>query len=90
MEASEKLIVIYPFAYILIYDYNSTESIQHFQIAGGKSFTLRNLIASLIENCLFASGENLNYIYCLDYSLITKGGEKLNELFNNKITFQKK
>ena len=88
-EASEKLMVIYPFAYVLIYDYNSTELIQHFQIAGGKSFTLRNLIASPIENCIFASGENLNYIYCLDYSLITKGGEKLNELFNNKITLPK-
>ena len=88
-EASEKLIVIYPFAYVLIYDYNSTDLIQHFQIAGGKAFTLRNLIASPIENCLFACGENLNYIYCLDYSLITKGGEKINELFNNKINLPK-
>ena len=88
-EASEKLIVIYPFAYILIYDYNSTELIHHFQVSGGKMFNLRNLIASPIENCLFACGENLNVIYCLDYSIINKGGEKLNELFNNKITLPK-
>ena len=88
-EASEKLIVVYPFAYILIYDYNSTELIQHFQCVGGKSFTVRNLIASPIENCLFISGENLNFIYCLDYSIISKGGDKINELFNNKIILPK-
>ena len=88
-EASEKLIVIYPFAYILIYDYNSTELIHHFQCVGGKMFTVRNLIASPIENCLFVSGENLNFIYCLDYSIINKGGEKINELFNNKINLPK-
>ena len=88
-EASEKLIVIYPFAYILIYDYNSTDLIHHFQCLGGKTFTIRNLIASPIENCLFVNGENLNYIYCLDYSIISKGGEKINELFNNKIALPK-
>ena len=88
-EASEKLIVIYPFAYILIYDYNSTELIHHFQCLGWKAFTIRNLIASPIENCLFVNGENLNFIYCLDYSIINKGGEKINELFNNKITLPK-
>ena len=88
-EASEKLIVVYPFAYILIYDYNSTELIHHFQCAGGKNFTVRNLIASPIENCIFISGENLNFIYCLDYSIISKGGEKINELFNNKIMIPK-
>ena len=87
-EASEKLIVIYPFSYILIYDYNSTELIHHFQCPGGKSYNLRNLIASPIENCLFVSGENMNFIYCLDYSIINKG-EKMNELFNNKITLPK-
>ena len=61
-EASEKLIVIYPFSYIIIYDYNSTDLINHFQCPGIKMFTVRNLIASPIENCLFISGENLNFI----------------------------
>ena len=88
-EASEKLIVIYPFAYILVFDYNSTELIQHFQCMGSKMFTVRNLIASPIENCLFVSGENLNFIYCLDYAIINKGGDRINELFNNKITLPK-
>ena len=88
-EASEKLIVIYPFSYIIIYDYNSTDLINHFQCPGIKMFTVRNLIASPIENCLFISGENLNFIYCLDYALISKGIEKINDLFNNKINLPK-
>ena len=88
-EASEKLIVIYPFAYILVFDYNSTELVQHFQCMGSKMFTVSNLIASPIENCLFVIGENLNFIYCLDYAIINKGGDRINELFNNKITLPK-
>ena len=69
-EASEKLIVIYPFSYISIYDCNSTELLHHFQCPGGKLFNLRNIVASKNENYLFASGENMNFIYCLDYSII--------------------
>ena len=88
-EASEKLIVTYPFAYILVFDYNSTELVQHFQCMGSKMFTVSNLIASPIENCLFVIGENLNFIYCLDYAIINKGGDRINELFNNKITLPK-
>lgn len=87
-EASEKLIVIYPFSYILIYDYNSTELIHHFQCQGTKNYSIRNLIASPIENCIFISGENLNFIYCLDYSLINQK-KTANELFNNKLSVPK-
>ena len=87
-EASEKLILIYPFSYISIYDCNSTELLHHFQCPGGKLFNLRNIVASRNENYLFASGENMNFIYCLDYSIISKG-EKANELFNNKIALPK-
>ena len=87
-EASEKLIVVYPFSYVLIYDYNSTELIHHFQCQGTKNYAIRNLVASPIENCIFISGENLNFIYCLDYSIICnhKTG---NELFNSKISVPK-
>ena len=87
-EASEKLIVVYPFSYILIYDYNSTELIHHFQCQGTKNYSIRNLVASPIENCIFVSGENLNFVYCLDYSIISshKTG---NELFNSKISVPK-
>ncbi len=88
-EASEKLFVVYPFAYVLIYDYDSTELIHHFQVPGTKVFTVRNLVASPIDNWIFISGDNLNFIYCLDYSLITKGGEKKNEILNNKIVLSK-
>ena len=87
-EASEKLIVIYPFSYILIYDYNSTLLLHHFQCPGGKMFNIRNIIASPNENFLFVSGENINFIYCLDYSIMSKG-EKTNELFNHKIALPK-
>ena len=37
-ESAELLFVVYPFAYILIYDYNSTELLNHFQCPGGKFF----------------------------------------------------
>ena len=87
-EASEKLIVVYPFSYILIYDYNSTELIYHFQCTGIKNFVIRNLISSPIENCIFVTGENFNFIYCLDYSIISSH-KPVNELLNNKINIPK-
>ena len=85
-EACEKLIVIYPFAYILIYDYNSKDLVYHAQCPGGKMFNIRNVIGSPNEDCLFISGENMNFIYCLNYSIISKGG---NNIFNNKIILPK-
>ena len=85
-EAFEKLIVIYPFAYILIYDYNTKDLVYHSQCPGGKMFNIRNVIGSPNEDCLFISGENLNCIYCLNYSLFSKGGSNI---FNNKINLPK-
>lgn len=104
-QESEKLFVIYPFSYILIYDYNSSELLYHFQYPGMKIFSssnfkhpfkvntgnyfkyysLRNIIGSPIENCAFITGRNINYIYCLDYSILNTGKVKINDLFHNKI-----
>ena len=88
LEGLEKLIVVYPFAYLLVYDYNSTELINHFQCPGTKSFAIRNIVASPFENCIFVSGENMNFIYCLEYSSIATHKPN-NELFNNKFAVPK-
>jgi len=103
-QASEKLFVIYPFGYILIYDYNSADLLYHFQTTIGKhikinklnnpmgrSYALQNLVGSPIENCLFVTCENRNYFYCIDYSLINKekGKCSIYDLFENKITIPK-
>ena len=85
---SEKLILVYPIAYISIYDYNSTELIHHFHCPGTNNYSIGKVIASPIENCIFISGENLGFIYCLDYSLISK--QKIGEeLFNSKVSTSK-
>lgn len=103
-QASEKLFVIYPFGYILIYDYNSADLLYHFQSTIGKhikiskltnpmgrNYALQNIVGSPIENCLFITCENRNYFYCVDYSLISKekGKCSIYDLFENKITIPK-
>ena len=101
-QASEKLFVIYPFGYILIYDYNSADLLYHFQSTIGKhikitklanpmgrSYALQNIVGSPIENCLFITCENRNYFYCIDYSLISKPKCSIYDLFENKITIPK-
>jgi len=108
-QESEKLFLIYPFGYILIYDYNSSDLLYHFQYPGFKFFssstlkhpfkvtteqyikyfTLRNIIGSPIENCLFITGENIYYIYCLDYSILNNRNIDKNNLFKNKIHLPK-
>ena len=47
-EAFEKLVVIYPFAYILIYDYNSTDLVFHSQCPGVKMY---NIILNIFDSC---------------------------------------
>lgn len=103
-QASEKLFVIYPFGYILIYDYNSADLLYHFQSTIGKhlkinkinnpmgrSYALQNIVGSPIENCLFVTCENRYYFYCIDYSLINKekGKCSIYDLFENKIAIPK-
>ena len=85
---SEKLILVYPVAYISIYDYNSTELIHHFQCPGTNNYSINRVIASPVENCIFISGEKLGNIYCLDYSSIISH-KRGNELFNSKVTTSK-
>ena len=103
-QASEKLFVIYPFGYILIYDCNSADLLYHFQSTIGKhlkinkinnpmgrSYALQNIVGSPIENCLFVTCENRYYFYCIDYSLINKekGKCSIYDLFENKIAIPK-
>ena len=109
-QESEKLFLIYPFGYILIYDYNSGDLLYHFQCTIGKHikipkmkikiqnligkfFALQNIIGSPIENCLFITCENSHSIYCLDYSILNEGNDKLNDkvynLFSNKINIHR-
>ena len=106
-QQAEKLFLIYPVNYIIIYDYNTSDLLYHFQYPGAKLFSsstlktlknpfktpvwknyycsLTNIIGSPIENCLFLFGENINYIYCLDYSDFNNENIKINDLFSKKI-----
>ena len=104
-QESEKLLLIYPYGYIIIYDYKTTDIIYHCQYPGLKFlssstfkhpfkvtteqylkyFSLRNIIGSPIENCLFLTGDNIYFIYCLDYSLINNYNIKIDDLFSNRI-----
>ena len=106
-QQSEKLFLIYPISYILIYDSVSSDLLYHFQFPGIKLFSsttfkhplkttigkiyfsIKNIVGSPIENCLFMFSENINYIYCLDYSVLNNGNRKSNNIFKNKISIPK-
>ena len=87
-EQSEKLFVLYPFCYILIYDYNSSDLIYHFQVQGPKNISLRHILGSPVENCIFVTGENIQNIFCFDYTTLING-DKNNTLYNNKVISSK-
>ena len=101
-QQSEKLFLLYPFSYILIYDSNTSDLLYHFQYPGMKFFkhpfkvtmgkyhdSLRNIIGSPIENCFFLTGKKISYIYCIDYSILSNENIKINDLFKNKIIIPK-
>jgi len=45
-EFTKTLIVIYPWAYINIFDYSTTNLLYHFQCGGKKPYEIRNLIGN--------------------------------------------
>lgn len=66
-ELANKLIVIYPFGYLLIYDYQTSNLTYHFQCQGKKAYMIRNLTGSPIQRSLFFSAETMRNIYLLNY-----------------------
>ena len=83
-ELTDKLFVVYPFGYILIYDYSTTQLIAHFQCHGQKTYVIRNIVGSPMDNSFFISAENMHNIYHIDYSLLIKG-EKANSVYTKLI-----
>jgi WD40 repeat protein len=78
-EMGKKILVVYPFGYLLIYDYYSSNLIYHFQCQGKKTYSIRNIIGSPIQNSLFFSAEGMRNIYHVSYgdSIRTIGYNKL-------------
>jgi WD40 repeat protein len=69
-ELARKLLVVYPFGYLLIYDYNTSALLAHFQCQGKKTYSIRNILGSPIQNSLFFSAEGMRNIYHLNYNNI--------------------
>jgi WD40 repeat protein len=69
-ELAKKILVVYPFGYLLIYDYNTSQLIHHFQCQGKKTYIIRNIIGSPLENSLFFSAELMRNIYHIYYDNI--------------------
>jgi WD40 repeat protein len=69
-ELTKKILVVYPFGYLLIYDYQSSQLINHFQCQGKKTYSIRNIIGSPLQNSLFFSAEGMRNIYHVNYDNI--------------------
>lgn len=72
-ELKSKIIVIYPFGYLLIYDYITAQLEYHFQCHGRKAYVIRNIIGSPIQENLFISAEGMRNVYLFNYSTIANG-----------------
>ena len=83
-ELSDKLFVVYPFGYILIYDYLTSQLITHFQCHGQKTYVIRNIVGSPMDNSFFISAENMHNIYHIDYSLLMND-EKKNSVYTKLV-----
>ena len=83
-ELTDKLFVVYPFGYILIYDYTTSQLMIHFQCHGQKAYVIRNIVGSPMDNSFFISAENMHNIYHIDYSgLINE--EKKNSVYTKLV-----
>ena len=83
-ELTDKLFVVYPFGYILIYDYTTSQLMTHFQCHGQKTYVIRNIVGSPMDNSFFISAENMHNIYHIDYSgLINE--EKKNSVYTKLV-----
>ena len=83
-ELTDKLFVVYPFGYILIYDYTTSQLISHFQCHGQKAYVIRNIIGSPMDNSFFISAENMHNIYHIDYSALMND-EKKNSVYTKLV-----
>ena len=75
-ELTDKLFVVYPFGYILIYDYTTSQLMTHFQCHGQKTYVIRNIVGSPMDNSFFISAENMHNIYHMDYSALINDEKK--------------
>ena len=75
-ELTDKLFVVYPFGYILIYDYATSQLMTHFQCHGQKAYVIRNIVGSPMDNSFFISAENMHNIYHMDYSALINDEKK--------------
>ena len=75
-ELTDKLFVVYPFGYILIYDYTTSQLMTHFQCHGQKAYVIRNIVGSPMDNSFFISAENMHNIYHMDYSCLISDEKK--------------
>ena len=83
-ELTDKLFVVYPFGYILIYDYTTSQLMTHFQCHGQKAYVIRNIVGSPMDNSFFISAENMHNIYHMDYSGLIND-EKKNSIFTKLV-----
>lgn len=83
-ELTDKLFVVYPFGYILIYDYTTSQLMTHFQCHGQKAYIIRNIVGSPMENSFFISTENMHNIYHIDYSCLIND-EKKNSVYTKLV-----
>ena len=75
-ELTDKLFVVYPFGYILIYDYITSQLMTHFQCHGQRAYVIRNIVGSQMDNSFFISAENMHNIYHMDYSALVNDEKK--------------
>ena len=83
-ELTDKLFVVYPFGYILIYDYTTSQLMTHFQCHGQKTYVIRNIVGSPMDNSFFISAENMHNIYHIDYSCLINE-EKKNSVYTKLV-----
>lgn len=68
-----KIFVIYPFGYILIYDYYSGSLLYHFQCHGKKAYVVRNIVCSPMQNSIFISAQQMRNVYHINYETLRTG-----------------
>lgn len=87
-ESTNKILVTFPFGYLLIYDYISGSLVNHFQCHGKKTYVIRNIIGSPIQDSIFISAQQMRNVYHINYASI-KNGVTYNKLVlpPNEIVF---
>lgn len=66
-ELNKKLLLYYPSGYLMIYDYQSTQLITHFQCQGKKAYVIRNIVGSPLQRSIFISAEAMRNIYHINF-----------------------